>query len=167
MSALIRLATRSDVPALAALRRAWVEELAGGEVEDAAYEQEFAYWFDREQHQRVTWLALDGEQPVGMLNLLVFTRMPRPGRLVSRWGYLANFFVLGTHRGAGIGTRLLDECVAHADRHDFARIVLSPSERSRSLYERCGFGPADSLLVRPGGRAGTDDLGPRDRDLRP
>jgi GNAT superfamily N-acetyltransferase len=149
-AATIRRATYADVEVLAGLRRAWVEEQQGAEVDDPGFEQAFADWFDREHDQRVTWLATAAHRPVGMLNMLVFTRMPKPGRPTSRWGYLANFFVLADHRGAGIGTRLLAECTQYADAHEFARIVLSPSERSRRLYERGGFGPADSLLVRPG-----------------
>ena len=39
------------------------------------------------------WRRSDGE-PVGMLNLLEFTRMPTPGRRPGRWGYLGNAFVL-------------------------------------------------------------------------
>ncbi len=144
----IRRASAADVDALAALRRAWVEEQADGAVDDPGFETEFGRWFDREWDQRVTWLAVAGDRAVGMLNLLVFTRMPRPGRPVSRWGYLANFFVLAAHRGTGLGARLLSTCVEHADAHDFVRIVLSPSERSRTLYLRAGFGAADSLLVR-------------------
>lgn len=146
----IRRATYADVEVLAGLRRAWVEEQQGGSVDDPDFEQAFADWVDREHDQRVTWLAIAADGPVGMLNVLVFTRMPKPGRPTSRWGYLANFFVLEGHRGAGIGTRLLAECTQYADAHDFARIVLSPSERSRPLYDRVGFGPADALLVRPG-----------------
>jgi GNAT superfamily N-acetyltransferase len=144
----IRQASVEDLGALAALRRAWVEEQAGGPVADAGYEPAFAEWFAREHEQRVTWLATAEGEPVGMLNMLVFSRMPRPGRPVSHWGYLANFFVLAAHRGTGLGARLLSTCVEHADTHDFVRIVLSPSERSRSLYLRAGFGAADSLLVR-------------------
>jgi GNAT superfamily N-acetyltransferase len=146
----IRRATLADGSTLAALRRLWVEEQAGGPVDDAAFEQEFATWFAREHDQRITWLALDEDRPVGMLNMLVFRRMPRPGRPPSRWGYLANFFVAQDHRGAGIGSRLLAACVAYAEADDFARIVLSPSARSRPLYERWGFGLTDSLLLRPG-----------------
>jgi len=74
--------------------------------------------------------------------------MPRPGRPTSRWGYLANFFVLAGHRGAGIGARLLATCVEYADAEGFVRIVLSPSERSRTLYRRAGFASADDLMVR-------------------
>ena len=146
----IRRADAADLDALAALRRAWVEEQAGGEVDDPRYDEAFSAWFAREHEQRVTWLALVDDEPVGMLNVLVFTRMPRPGRPPSHWAYLANFFVRAAHRRSGVGSRLLAACTEYADARDFARIVLSPSEASRSLYQRCGFGPADSLLVRPG-----------------
>jgi hypothetical protein len=60
-----------------------------------------------------------------VMNLVLFERMPWPGPDPGRWGYLAN-----------------------ADGHDFARVVLSPSQRSIPLYRRAGFGPADALLSR-------------------
>ena len=146
----IRRASLADMAAVASLRRAWVEEQAGGPVDDPAFEADFEHWLDLEHDRRVTWLATVDDDAVGMVNMMVFHRMPRPGRPPSRWGYLANLFVLPAHRGSGIGARLLAACVEHADDHDFARIVLSPSEQSRPLYERAGFGAADELLVRPG-----------------
>lgn len=84
-----------------------------------------------------------------MANLLVFTRMPRPGRPEpSRWGYLANVFVLATHRDGGVGSRMLGAATAYADGQGFARLVLSPSQRSVPFYARAGFVPATSLMVR-------------------
>jgi GNAT superfamily N-acetyltransferase len=151
MSTTVRRASLADTDALAALRRAWVEEQAGIPVDDPGFEQDLVDWLGREHDQRVTWLATAGDAPVGMLNMLVFTRMPRPGRPPSRWGYLANFFVLGTHRDAGLGARLLSACVAYADDHDFVRIVLSPSARSVTLYRRAGFRAADDLMIRQPG----------------
>jgi GNAT superfamily N-acetyltransferase len=160
----IRLARHDDGPRLAALRRSWVEENAGGPVDDDAYDDAyddaFADWFAREHQHRVTWLAEVGDRPVGMLNLTVFTRMPRPGRAPSRWGYLGNFFVLAGHRGSGIGTRLLDACTTYADTEGFVRIVLSPSERSVPLYARAGFGPAGELLLRQGPTAQEESASP-------
>lgn len=147
MAVTIRLAGRDDVGILASLRREWVEENAGA-VDAPGFEAAFAEWFEREHDQRTTWLAYSGHDPVGMLNVLVFTRMPRPGRLVSRWAYLANFFVLAEHRNEGVGERLLTACVEYADAHDFVRIVLSPSERSIPLYARAGFTEATELMVR-------------------
>jgi GNAT superfamily N-acetyltransferase len=118
-------------------------------IEDDGFEARFEEWLLREQHQRVTWLAeVDGE-PVGMVNMLVFTRMPRPGETrSSQWGYLANCYVLPGRRSTGLGSRLLDACTAYADEHGFVRIVLSPTERSVPFYGRGGFEPATSLMVR-------------------
>ncbi|MFD4640593.1 GNAT family N-acetyltransferase [Lentzea sp. NPDC058436] len=55
--------------------------------------------------------------------------------------------MLAAHRNRGVGTTLLDTAVAHARDRGCARIVLSPSERSVSFYERAGFGPATMLLA--------------------
>jgi GNAT superfamily N-acetyltransferase len=83
-----------------------------------------------------------------MVNVLVFTRMPRPGPQPSQWGYLANFYVAPERRDSGLGTRMLDACTAYADSHGFVRVVLSPSDRSVAFYARSGFVPATSLMVR-------------------
>ena len=148
-ASVVRLASYDDRAAVAHLRRTWTEEKAGRTIEDDGFEARFEEWLLREQHQRVTWLAeVDGE-PVGMVNMLVFTRMPRPGETrSSQWGYLANCYVLQERRSTGLGSRLLDACTAYADEHGFVRIVLSPTERSVPFYGRGGFEPATSLMVR-------------------
>ncbi len=73
--------------------------------------------------------------------------MPRPGRRPSRWGYLGNAFVLAVYRNQGIGRQLLDAVLGYAGQNGFARVVLSPSERSIPFYRRAGFGPADALML--------------------
>ena len=150
----VRVAGPDDVPALTALRRAWAEENAGGPIDDDGFEGAFSDWFERERHHRVTWLAEVDGRPVGMLNMLVFTRMPKPRSpeiaWSPRWGYVANVYVRDTQRGTGIGRMLVDAVTSYADEHGFARLVLAPSERSVSLYIRAGFGPASSLMVREG-----------------
>jgi GNAT superfamily N-acetyltransferase len=150
--ATVRLAGREDEAVIAGLRRRWSEEQAGGPIDDPGYGEVFAAWFEREHDQRLTWLAYAGDEPVGMLNLLVFTRMPKPddartGR-PGQWGYVANAYVAEPHRAAGIGSLLMDACLALADERGFARLVLSPSERSVPFYARHGFAPATSLMVR-------------------
>ncbi|GAA1670075.1 GNAT family N-acetyltransferase [Fodinicola feengrottensis] len=142
----IRRAGAPDVPALAEMRHEWTVEWSDGEtVDDPDYRARFAAWFAAEPG-RLWWVAQDGPATVGMLNMVVFTRMPRPGRPVSRWGYIANVFVRPKYRDAGAGRELLDAAIAYARDEDFARLVLSPSERSVPFYRRAGFGPADNLL---------------------
>jgi GNAT superfamily N-acetyltransferase len=147
---LIRRAEGGDLAAIARLRREWTQEREPDDV-DPGFDERFADWFARESAQRIFWLAelaeADG-RPVGMMNLVVFERMPRPGRAPGRWGYLGNAFVLAGYRNQGIGTQLLDAVLSHADEEGFVRVVLSPSERSVPFYRRAGFGPADALLVR-------------------
>jgi GNAT superfamily N-acetyltransferase len=143
----IRRAGHADVAALAMLRSAWTREW-GGAGDDPGFSARFAAWFAEEAARRVTWLAEADGRAVGMVNLAVFERMPQPGRAPSRWGYLANAFVLAAHRDLGIGGRLLGALLSYADEHDFARVVLNPSERAIPLYQRAGFQPASDLLIR-------------------
>lgn len=146
---MIRIAAADDVPALVSLRRAAAAERDGAEVADDNFGTRFARWYETESG-RVTWLAEAAGEPVGMMSLAVFERMPRPGRDAGRWGYLGNAFVLPGHRDQGTGTRLLTAVLRYADERGFARVVLSPSERSVPFYRRAGFGPAGTLLLRPG-----------------
>lgn len=139
---------------LATLRRAWSEEQSGAPVDDAGFESRFARWRDREADRRLFWLAIADERPVGMINLVVFDRMPMPGRPLARWGYVGNAFVLAPFRTLGLGQQLVEAVVTHARDQGFVRLLLFPSERSRPLYARAGFEPATALMVLPLGANG-------------
>ena len=143
----VRLVGAGDGPLVAALRRAWTEEQLDEPVDDPAYEDRFGEWWAAESDRRLIWVASADGTPVGMLNVTVFERMPRPGRPPSRWGYLGNAFVLRRHRNSGIGARLLAAAVGHAREAGFVRLVLAPSERSVPFYERAGFRPANDLML--------------------
>ncbi|MDR2988352.1 MAG: GNAT family N-acetyltransferase [Nocardiopsaceae bacterium] len=143
----IRQAKDADLAAIALLRRQWTQEQSGA-VDDPGFDERFGAWFARESSRRITWLAEADGGLVGMMNLAVFERMPRPGRAPSRWGYLGNAFVLAAHRNQGIGGQLLSALLGYADENGFVRVVLSPSARSVPFYERAGFGPADALMLR-------------------
>jgi GNAT superfamily N-acetyltransferase len=145
----IRMADAADGAALAALRREWTEEDAG-HVADDGFEGRFLEWYEQESASRLTWLAQIEGKAVGMMNLRVFERMPRPGVDTGRWGYVGNAFVLAEHRDQGIGSLLLAELLTHADSHGFVRVVLRPTQRAIPFYERAGFGANGDLLVRPG-----------------
>ncbi|PWW56144.1 GNAT family N-acetyltransferase [Actinokineospora spheciospongiae] len=143
----VRRAGEADTASLAALRRAWTEE-DRGPVDDPGFDAAFADWLAAEWHHRAFWLAFDGETPVGSMNMLEFTRMPKPGAPASRWGHIGNAYVAPGHRDRGIGAEMLAAALAHADAEGYARVVLSPTERSVPFYGRHGFAPATSLLLR-------------------
>ena len=143
----IRIADSADGPAIAALRQTWTAE-DHGDVADEGFEARFLDWYGRESAHRICWLAELSGQPVGMMNLALFERMPRPGRDSGTWGYLANAFVLASHRDQGIGARLLTGLLAHADGQGYIRVVLRPSERAIPFYRRAGFNPDGGFLIR-------------------
>jgi GNAT superfamily N-acetyltransferase len=145
--AVIRRAEDADLAAIVRLRRQWTQEQEG-DREDPAFDERLAAWFTRESSHRITWLAEADDRPIGMMNLAIFERMPRPGRASSHWGYLGNAFVLAAYRNQGIGRQLISAVLAYADENGFARVVLSPTERSIPFYERAGFGPANALMLR-------------------
>lgn len=147
IEAVIHRAEDADLAEIALLRRQWTQE-QGGASDDPEFDARLAAWFARESPRRVTWLARAGDKPVGMMNLAIFERMPRPGRAPSRWGYLGNAFVLAAYRDQGIGGQLLGALLGYADEKGLVRVVLSPSERSVPFYQRAGFGPADALMLR-------------------
>ena len=144
--AVIRRAGDEDLASLAWLRREFTRE-QDGDRGDPDFEDRFAAWFERESARRITWLAEVEGHPVGTMNLAVFERMPRPGRMASCWGYLGNAFVLAAYRDQGIGTQLMNEVLSHARRSGFARVVLSPTDRAIPFYQRAGFTPADTLML--------------------
>ena len=143
----VRKATPADATAIADLRRAqWAERDA--DVDDEALVDRMTTWlFDT--GMRTHWLAIDAEELVGIVSLTEFERMPVPGSAHARWGYIGNFFVLADRRSRGLGRQLLDAAIAHSRERGHRRIVLSPSERSKPLYARAGFGAADILRVLP------------------
>jgi len=143
----IRIAAADDAPALAALRRTWTQE-QHGDIEDEEFEARFLDWYEREAGRRISWLAEVAGEPVGMMNLAVFDRMPQPGREAGTWGYLANAFVLAAYRGQGIGTLLLRALLTHTDESGYVRVVLRPSRRAIPFYRRAGFAADSELMVR-------------------
>jgi GNAT superfamily N-acetyltransferase len=141
---IVRSAGATDVEALARLRAAWREEDA-----TSGFVATFREWMEREQSSRMWWLAEHDGDATGMVNVKTFERMPSPGAAASRWGYLANLYVLAAYRGSGAGSELIQAAVEHARARNFVRLVLAPSEPALPLYARHGFRSAHELLVLP------------------
>ncbi len=99
---------------------------------------------------RTVWVAGEDE-PVGMVCLTEYTRMPSPSASAGgRWGYLGHLFVRPDARGDGVGEALVRELLAESARRGHTKVVLSPTVPSVPLYERCGFtGDTDLMIWRP------------------
>jgi len=76
--AVIRRAVAADPAAIVWLRRQWTQEQEGDRV-DPGFDERLAAWFAQESPRRITWLAEADGRPVGIMNLTIFERIPRPG----------------------------------------------------------------------------------------
>lgn len=100
----------------------------------------------------VSWRRLRRDVPgvetlwaLAVLSLL--NRRERPGVLV-----LDGICVGPSHRGRGIGTRLLDAMVEHAreqNAHAVQLSVVDTNPRAAALYRRHGFAPVDQGSLGP------------------
>ena len=91
------------------------------------------------------WLAVDDGAVVGQVWARLVPKVPNPALEREHHLYISNMFVTPSARG-GVGTQLLDAAVAFAHSQRVDRVILWPSDRSRSLYMRAGFAPRDHLF---------------------
>lgn len=142
---IIREERLEDRSALAALRATWAAEQDPALADDPDFEAVYSGWMDA--NPRKFFVAEQDGELVGMLNLLVFERMPKPGKEPSRWVYLGNVYVLPASRNSGIGAQLVEAAIEFSQGIKAARMVLSPSPASRNFYARLGFQPAAELNI--------------------
>ena len=141
----VRKSTPADIPGIARLRAEWVAEAGGDTAVDPHFPDAFHAWLDA--NPRIFFVADADATLVGMLNLSVFERMPKPGKPASVWVYLANAYVLPAHRNHGVGGALVDAAVDYARGIGAVRVVTSPSPASKDFYARHGFEAAEELAV--------------------
>ncbi len=134
---------------LAALRRAWNEEDAGGVVADDGFDAAFAAWWDAERDSRTFFLVEVDGAVVGMANVKRYDRMPRAGGSAGWWGYVGNVFVLASHRNCGVGRVLMDDLVTWAWAAGMEHLRLASSARAASFYGRLGFVPGAVIELNP------------------
>jgi len=73
----------------------------------------------------------DGDRQVGFARVVTD---------YATFAYLADVFVLESHRGHGLGKRLIDAVMTHAKLQGFRRWLLATRD-AHELYTRVGFKP--------------------------
>jgi GNAT superfamily N-acetyltransferase len=99
------------------------------------------------------WVADAGEGAERRIVAHVFVnlvdKVPKPGKLVDRWGYVTNVYTQPAWRGRGIGAELLDWVKVWALGADLEFLQLWPSDASRPFYRRAGFVEEGDAVVFP------------------
>lgn len=95
------------------------------------------------------WVAIVDEAIIGHVFIQRIEKVPNPVGEAEGLAYLTNFYVVPIHRGAGIGTRLLEEARTACAMDKVETVFLRPTERSVGLYRRNGYEAADFLERMP------------------
>ena len=94
------------------------------------------------------WVAVADQELLGCIWLQLVEKIPNPRAECEHHAYITSFFVRESARGRGVGTRLLTTALGWCREQDVDQIILWPTERSRSLYQRHGFTVPTNVLQR-------------------
>ena len=159
----VRSATPDDAAMLAKLRfdlRASLHELREDET---AFVERCTRWMSERLSEGDRWrcwiaerereiAGSEGEivgserEMVGAVWVQLIEKIPNPIAAPECYVYLTNFFVQPEHRGAGVGSQLLDAALSWSRSNNAELVLLWPTERSKTLYARHGFVPADDFM---------------------
>ncbi len=111
------------------------------------YLAEESYWAEGRPFEVVAALVANATRVVGLYHDGEQVGFARVVSDEHTFGYLADVYVLPSHRGRGLGVELVREAVERSP-HGERRWLLHTRD-AQSLYERFGFGqPSERLMER-------------------
>jgi GNAT superfamily N-acetyltransferase len=143
----IREATPADARAMAELRWEFRSARAPNTESRDAFLARCEEWM-RAEIERGRWRAWVADADgaiVGQLWMQLIDKIPNPTAELERHAYISNVYVTPRARG-GIGARLVNAALDAASLAGVDSVVLWPTDRSRSLYMRCGFRVTGGVL---------------------
>ena len=144
----VRAAVPADAGRLAELRWEFRIARAPATEEHEVFVRRCAEWMRGElaaQSVWRAWVAESGGAIVGQIWVQTIHKMPNPVAERERHAYVSNVFVLPEYRG-GAGSRLLEAALDWARAENFDRVILWPSAKSVTLYERHGFSQRGDVM---------------------
>lgn len=143
----IREAPLVDLETVAMLRIRMTEE-SDGEQMSAALAAAVRRWLREKTEAGImcSWLAYDGETPIGTVSVRIRDTSPREHDLAGKEAYVHNLYVEPAYRSQGLGRALMQTLMDWCDANGYSRIALRASTMGRPLYEKLGF-CADRAMV--------------------
>ncbi|HEY1824816.1 MAG TPA: GNAT family N-acetyltransferase [Acidimicrobiales bacterium] len=142
-----RRAREDDASDLVALRYEWRTREAGERgLSEGEFARHMADWMRQHAKSHLGFLATRDAEAVGCAWLCVVDRVPGPGQLVRRGGLIQSVYVRGSERNVGVGSELMRLIVAEAREMELSYLIVHPSERALTFYQRLGFAPYERAL---------------------
>ena len=150
----IRVALPSDADALARLRYALRASTGRATEPEAQFIERCSKWMAEHLQNDAwhCWVADATAQLVGAIWLQLVEKIPNPRAEAEHHAYITNFYIEPEARGHGIGSQMLHTALHWCEARDVHTVILWPTARSRSLYQRYGFAVRDDimeLIVKP------------------
>lgn len=144
----IRSAQPHDAPALAQLRYDLRASTGRATEPEAEFIGRCSDWMHKRLQTGVweCWIAEVNQQLIGAIWLQLVEKIPNPRSEAEYHAYITNFYIQQEARGCGIGSQLLRTALNWCRTRDVHAVILWPTERSRSLYERHGFAVREDLM---------------------
>jgi len=144
----IRPANSADASALAQLRYQFRSVADRNLESEPEFLRRCITWMAErlQQPQWRCWIAERDKETIGALWLQLIEKIPNPTSEPEFHAYVTNVFVNESARGQGIGSQLLSEALEFCKNQSVHAVILWPSEKSRTLYERHGFQVRSDLM---------------------
>lgn len=114
-----------------------------------AFATELAHWWDSHRETHTAFVSRQDEPAIiGIAWVAILPRIPRPGAANRLSADIQTVFVMPQHRGAGIGSALVDAAARHATQIGATRVTVHSGRRAVPIYERLGFESSRQLLQR-------------------
>jgi len=140
-------ASTANLSDLAALRFQWRTEEAGEKgLSREGFDVKFFEWCERHRESHRAYVATIDGRAVGCAWLFVIERVPGPEKFLRRAGIVQSVYVQPVHRGAGVGTTLVESLISDARTMELDYLLTHPSPASFLFYQRLGFDAADRAL---------------------
>ena len=104
-----------------------------------------AYWSPGVSRD-VVERSIEGSMPFGIYHLAGSGEQVGFARVVTdraTFAWIADVYVLASHRGHGLGKRLVAEILEHPELQGLRRWLLATAD-AHDLYRRFGFGPVEN-----------------------
>lgn len=91
-------------------------------------------------------VAVEKGEIVAHIYIVTVRKLPKPGKLDGRWGYVTAVYTVPEYRNRGIGGALMEWTKAWCRAQGLEALIVWPSERSVPFYGRAGFDGENDLL---------------------
>jgi GNAT superfamily N-acetyltransferase len=92
------------------------------------------------------WMAEQDGVPAGTVWLQWIEKIPNPVAELEWHGYITSLYVRERFRGKRLGTALLEAALGACRARGVDAVILWPTPRSRTLYQRHGFLVRDDIM---------------------